>query len=492
MTDVSAAGVHPGDVLAGKYRVDRVLGVGGMGVVVAAHHLQLDEMVALKFLCREAAMDPAASTRFAREARMAVKIKNEHVARVSDVGELEGGAPYMVMEYLEGEDLSSWIRQRGRLSIEQATDFVLQACVAVADAHALGIVHRDLKPANLFCVMRSDGQLTIKVLDFGISKISEAPGAAPSASVTKTSSVMGTPLYMAPEQMRSAKTVDARSDIWSLGVILFELVSGRVPFEGDSVMELVLKVANDPPPALRTLVPSAPEALEKAILRCLEKEPEKRFPHVGELAAALLPFGTDRARGSVDRVSGIIAAAGLSTSGRLPEVALAVASAPTLPIVDAVSTQPVLAQSTAGMSLPAKPSRSYFPIVGVIVLGVVAVVALLTRGGAPTADAPKPAVSAQAAVASPAPTPAPAPAPSSPLASTATPPPTSPSSSAPPPPLSAEPTKAPPSSTPRSAKSPSPPPPAAPATPAAKSNCNPNFTYDAEGNKIFKPECFGH
>src|SRR5580692_1408544 len=198
-------GVGPGEVLAGKYRVERVLGVGGMGIVVAAHHLQLDEKVALKFLLPQAMQSAEATNRFVREARAAVKIKNEHVARVSDVGTLENGSPYMVMEYLEGGDLAAWLEQRGALPVEQAVEFVLQACVAVADAHALGIVHRDLKPANLFCVRRSDGQLSIKVLDFGISKLSDNmndSSGVPVASMTRTSAVMGSPLYMSPEQMQ--------------------------------------------------------------------------------------------------------------------------------------------------------------------------------------------------------------------------------------------------------------------------------------------------
>ncbi len=175
----SAAGVREGDILAGKYRVERVLGIGGMGVVVAAHHMQLDERVALKFLLPEALGNAEAVARFAREARAAVKIKSEHVARVTDVGTLPNGAPYMVMEYLEGGDLAAWIKQRGALPVEQAVEFVLQTCIAVADAHALGIIHRDLKPANLFCVRRSDGQLSIKVLDFGISKMTDVSGSAP-------------------------------------------------------------------------------------------------------------------------------------------------------------------------------------------------------------------------------------------------------------------------------------------------------------------------
>ncbi|MGH7270161.1 MAG: serine/threonine protein kinase, partial [Polyangiaceae bacterium] len=198
-------GVQAGDVLAGKYRVEQVLGVGGMGVVVAAHHLQLDEKVALKFLLPHALTNAEAMARFEREARAAVKIKSEHVARVSDVGKLENGSPYMVMEYLEGTDLAGWLEKRGALSIEEAVEFVLQACEAIAEAHALGIVHRDLKPANLFCVRRADGRLSIKVLDFGISKVTK--GGIQDVSMTRTTAIMGSPLYMSPEQMQSSKQV---------------------------------------------------------------------------------------------------------------------------------------------------------------------------------------------------------------------------------------------------------------------------------------------
>src|SRR5262245_59127005 len=163
--------VREGEVLAGKYRVDRVLGVGGMGVVVAAHHIELDDKVAIKFLLPETLENGEAVARFAREARAAVKIKSEHVARVSDVGKLESGAPYMVMEYLVGSDLAGWLDERGPLPIDQVVEFVLQASEAIAEAHSLGIVHRDLKPANLFAIRRPDGALSIKVLDFGISKM---------------------------------------------------------------------------------------------------------------------------------------------------------------------------------------------------------------------------------------------------------------------------------------------------------------------------------
>lgn len=306
---LAAAGVRPGEIVAGKYRIERVLGAGGMGVVVAAHHIHLDEKVALKFLLPETMSDANAAARFVREARAAAKIKNEHVARVADVGVLPNGAPYMVMEYLEGNDLAEWLQHRGAMPVEQAVEFVLQACVAVADAHALGIVHRDLKPANLFCVRRSDGQLAIKVLDFGISKTLTASGLA---SGTTTSATMGSPFYMSPEQMRAARDVDARADIWALGIILFELMVGRPAFGGDTVTEVALQVANEPTPSIRSVRRDVPEGLEAVLFKCLQKDRQGRYQNVAELALALLPFAPPRAKASVERISGIVRAAGLS------------------------------------------------------------------------------------------------------------------------------------------------------------------------------------
>ncbi len=307
----AAAGVREGDILAGKYRVDRVLGQGGMGVVVAAHHVELDDRVAIKFLLPEALHNGEAVARFAREAQAAVKIKSEHVARVTDVGRLDNGAPYIVMEYLEGLDLSAWLQQRGRLPIDQAVEFLLQACEAIAEAHALGIVHRDLKPANLFVIRRPDGGLSVKVLDFGIAK---RIGAAQGVNITSTAAVMGSPLYMSPEQLNSSKDADARTDVWALGVILYELLAGEAPFLAETVPGVMLKITASEPRSLRGLRPEVPLALERLILRCLEKDRSKRLPTIGDLAHALVDFGTPRSRTSVERVAGIMAAAGISLS----------------------------------------------------------------------------------------------------------------------------------------------------------------------------------
>jgi eukaryotic-like serine/threonine-protein kinase len=308
-----AAGVSAGDVLAGKYLVERVLGVGGMGVVVAAHHMQLDEKVAIKFLLPEMLGHAEAVSRFAREARAAVKIKSEHVARVLDVGTLETGAPYMVMEFLDGGDLGAWLEQRGALPIEQAVEFVLQASIAVAEAHSLGIVHRDLKPANLFCVRGADGRLIIKVLDFGISKMTNMGNSAP-GSFTHTSAMMGSPYYMSPEQMRSPKDVDARTDIWALGVVLYELLTKSVPFQGDTQAEVCVKIVTEPPPPVRDFRPDVPEGLQAVILTCLEKDRKKRYRNIAEMAVAMLPFGPRQSRATVEKVIGIIQAAGLSAT----------------------------------------------------------------------------------------------------------------------------------------------------------------------------------
>jgi eukaryotic-like serine/threonine-protein kinase len=302
--------VTEGQILAGKYRVERVLGSGGMGFVVAAWHLELEQRVAMKFLHPLALERADTAERFRREARSAAKIRSEHVARVIDVGIMEGGVPYMVMEYLEGHDIAGEMEKVGMLPIEDAIDFVLQAIEALAEAHAAGIVHRDLKPANLFIASRADGSRIVKVLDFGISK-SLLGASVAELSLTRTSVLIGSPLYMSPEQMRSAKDVDTRTDIWSLGVIMYEMISGQPPYTGDSIPALCASLLSDTPISMRALRADVPPALEDAIMRCLAKDRRYRFATVGELARALAQFGSASSQLHVDRASRVM---GLSDS----------------------------------------------------------------------------------------------------------------------------------------------------------------------------------
>ncbi len=299
-----SSALAPGEVFAGKYRIERVLGQGGMGVVLAAHHLQLDELVAIKVLHPTFATQPDQVERFLREGRAAVKIRSEHVARVSDIGTVDG-VPYMVMEFLEGHDLGEIVKARGKQSVDDVVTWVLQACEALAEAHALGIVHRDLKPANLFLTQRADGSATIKVLDFGISKLLDT--GIDSAALTNTNGMMGSPLYMSPEQLHSPKGVDARADVWALGVILFELLSGERPYSAESLPALVLAIATEPPRSLGELLPGTPRDLEAIVDRCLEKKAEHRFADIGALARALLPFAPKGMEPSVERIQRVLA-----------------------------------------------------------------------------------------------------------------------------------------------------------------------------------------
>jgi serine/threonine-protein kinase len=279
-----------GDLLAGKFRVERVLGSGGMGVVVEATHVTLKDRVALKFLRSPQFADQTTITRFLREAQAAARIKSPHVARVLDVGTLDDGSPFMVMEFLEGTDLGTVLDREGVLPVEQAITYALQTCEALAAAHTSNVVHRDVKPSNLFLTQGPDREPVIKVLDFGISKMLDG---TTSGSITETQRAVGSPSYMAPEQMRSAKRVDGRADIWSMGVVIYELVGGRAPFVADTIPELyalILDKTSRPTP-LRSVRADVPEELERVVEKCLEKDAGARFNDVGELAMALAPFG---------------------------------------------------------------------------------------------------------------------------------------------------------------------------------------------------------
>jgi eukaryotic-like serine/threonine-protein kinase len=269
-------------------------------------HEQLAQRVAIKMLLSGADASPNALARFTREARAAATIRGEHVARVLDVGELEGGPPYIVMEYLEGRDLAQTLAERGTLPPDEAVAFVLQACEAIAEAHAAGIIHRDLKPSNLFVTSGPDGSPLIKVLDFGISKALLASDSE--GQLTTTSSFIGSPVYSPPEQLVRSHDVDGRSDIWSLGTILFEALAGRPPFTGDSVMHVASKIFNEDPVSLIELRPDVPADLSAVVMRCLRRRPADRYPDVRALAQALAPFAPAHSV-SADRVARIVAAA---------------------------------------------------------------------------------------------------------------------------------------------------------------------------------------
>jgi eukaryotic-like serine/threonine-protein kinase len=297
--------IKPGDIVAGKYKIVRILGEGGMGVVVEALHQALDQRVAIKFHRQKVGGGSDSVARFLREAKSAAQIRSEHVVRVTDVAVLEDGDPYFVMEYLEGQDLDSVIQSDGPLSIPLALDYTLQVCEALAEAHALGIVHRDLKPANLFLAKRADGSVVIKLLDFGISKM-VLKGTDAELSMTKTRALMGSPLYMAPEQMRSTRRVDHRADLWSLGVLVHEILTAETPFLGETLPEVCASIAADDPIPLRAKRPEAPPELEEVILRCLEKDPEHRFADVADFALALAPIAPPEAERSIARIVRIL------------------------------------------------------------------------------------------------------------------------------------------------------------------------------------------
>lgn len=287
---------------AGKYRVEAIIGEGGFAVVVRARHETLGQRAAIKILLDE--HDAQTIKRFYLEARATEHIDSEHVTKVYEVGQLDSGAPYIVMELLEGRDLEALVQERGALPVGEAVEYVLQACEPLAVAHSLGFVHRDIKPSNLFLTMRDDRPF-IKLLDFGVSK--HAISAA--APITATGDVLGTPHFMSPEQLISSRDVDGRSDIWSLGATLHELLSGHPPFDGPTLAEVLACVLRNDPIPLRQIRDDVPEAVEHAVLRCLEKDPLERYASIAELAAALAPYAPARAVSSAERAMHVLESA---------------------------------------------------------------------------------------------------------------------------------------------------------------------------------------
>jgi eukaryotic-like serine/threonine-protein kinase len=343
----------PGDTVGGKYRIEAQCGRGGLAVVYSAVHEELDRRVAIKVLLPEWAGDAEVVERFVREGRTATRVKSEHCVRIFDVGRLESGAPYLVLEFLEGHNLEQVVDNWGAIAPPTAIDWVLQAAEAIGEAHSLGVIHRDIKPANLFLTRRPDGSASIKVIDFGLSKLSERerqPGR--DGKITLPTDVMGSPHYMAPEQLRGARGSDERVDIWALGAVLYELVTGRPPFAGETVPEICASVLTQPVPPMSVHRPNIPPGLERVVARCLAKDPGARFGRIAELAYAAAPFGTADARASYERISrvGIVHGAHPSDITPLP---------PMLP-ADAPSTEPALSSwPTVADEAPSDPDLYY-------------------------------------------------------------------------------------------------------------------------------------
>jgi serine/threonine protein kinase len=313
---------QPGEVIVGKYKVIRLIGTGGVGFVVSARHVGFDEVVALKFLRPEFATHAEAVTRFTIEARASFKIKSEHVARVLDVDTLLDGTPFIAMELLEGTDLRSLLERCRVLAIQPAVDYALQTCEALAAAHSLHVIHRDIKPENLFLTGPGDETDHIKVLDFGISKVA-LTGTGRHTNQALTRIAVGTPPYMSPEQVRASSDLDARSDIWSLGCVLYELLTGTAPFDRMSLMQSCAAVLEEQPAPPRDLRPSVSHELDAVVMRCLEKHPDARFQNVAELAEALAPFGSGQLGTYSDRCRAFLNGEGLgrrSTPSALPPV----------------------------------------------------------------------------------------------------------------------------------------------------------------------------
>jgi serine/threonine protein kinase len=296
--------VREGELVAKNYVAGKILGVGGMGIVIQAEDKVLGRKVAIKFLLPSIAHAERSVRRFIQEARVAARITSEHVVKLLVIDTLPSGTPFFVMEYLEGSDLRAILAQEGPLPSSRAVDYVLQALEAIAEGHQHGVVHRDLKPGNLFLTRRADGTELVKVLDFGIAKTLESDGIN-EGGLTRSDDVrLGSPAYMSPEQLQNPTEVDARADVWALGVTLHELLTGDHPFKGNTYLELVLSITSGRPeqPSKARPQQRIPRELDRVVSHCLERDKDRRYSSAAELAEALAPFGTEDGRASLRRI----------------------------------------------------------------------------------------------------------------------------------------------------------------------------------------------
>ena len=393
-------GIAPGAVLEGKYLVGRILGAGAVGIVFEAKNVELDETVAIKCLRPEMQVDTGMVGRFAREAKAAAAIKSEYVATVHDVGTTEEGVPYIVMEYLDGKDLGAYVAENGTLSARTAVEYALQCCEALAVAHSKGIVHRDIKPENLLLTERAGGMRIVKVLDFGISKAALTGSIFQNElPIVKTLSLMGTPLYMSPEQVRVSDSVDVRSDIWSLGMVIYEILTGHTAFSGASITEICAQIIESPPNPIELHRNDLPSGLVEVIAKCLQKDVTKRYQNVAELALALMPFGPKRTRLNVERAIAVLQGSGhVDPHVRFDSTTPPGSSDPPFPLIPKHSSVPtgllipasVPAPSSHSVEPPRRmPFGFYVGVAAVLLLAVVGILLLLKGNPPPVAPVTK-------------------------------------------------------------------------------------------------------
>lgn len=392
------------DIIANKYRLVRELGKGGMGAVWEATHIEMGTRKAIKFmLANPSELSSESIERFRREAIAAGQLTSEYVIKAQDIDTLPSGELYIVMEYVEGKPLDKVLKEQGPLPLDLAAMYTLQVCKALQQAHRFGIVHRDLKPPNFLLSSDAEGRPCIKVFDFGIAKVTAPLTTAAEADLTRTSEVMGTPFYMAPEHFRSMKELDARADIWALGVILYEVITGVRPFRGSDVGKIAVAVCTQSPEPPSRIYPAIPKEFDRIVLRCLEKEPENRFQSAEELAKALMPFAADPARFAVsvglplpladtDRPSGAPPAAIPPEPRRVTEALTGPNPAPPGPV--APTFIPLPDQSPAPKEPPSNSksmrSMAIGAVVGIaVILGIAILILTANRSEAESDSAPQ-------------------------------------------------------------------------------------------------------
>ena len=379
--------IATGNLVDGRYLVGEIIGQGAFGLVFEAKNVELDEKVALKTMRPEIAVDTAMVARFAREAKAAASIKSEYVATVYDVGTGSDGLPYIVMEYLDGKNLGDLLEKNGPFPAQTAVEYALQICEALAVAHSKGIVHRDIKPENLLLAERAGGMHVVKVLDFGISKAALTGSIfGDQLPIVKTVNLMGTPLYMSPEQVRCSDGVDLRSDIWSLGMVLYEIIAGTTAFEASSITEICAAILEQPPAAIENYCASLPSGLEDVIMRCLEKDVRNRYQNVAELALALMPFAPKRSRLNVER-----AVAVLQSTGHVDRLVKVESTLPPSS-ADSLQAEALLRKSLSQLSAPTGATTLTAAVSSVPGLAaatdVPRISALPASGPSPTSQAP--------------------------------------------------------------------------------------------------------